>query len=184
MFIANIREQSQRLKDMIDRLLELARLEHRDGLEDAVPVNLGELANRVIADHAIRMNQRNIDCHCQLASGARTHGEPFLLRQAIANLLDNAIDFSPDGGTIEVTLETADGRHALSVRDQGPGIPDYALPRVFERFYSLDRPGTQRKSTGLGLPFVKEVALLHGGCATVESVGQGGVLARLVLPAI
>jgi two-component system sensor histidine kinase CreC len=183
MFTANIREQSLHLKDMIDKLLALAKLEHRSGLEEAVPVNLGDLANQVIADHAIRMKQRSITCRSQLAPDAITTGEPFLLRQAIANLLDNAIDFSPDHGTIEIRLESVTGQHVLSVQDQGSGIPDYAMPRVFERFYSLARPGTQRKSTGLGLPFVKEAALLHGGSITLENSPQGGTLARLMLPA-
>jgi len=182
-FTGNIREQSQHLKDMIDKLLALAKLEHRSGLEEAVPVNLGELAEKVIADHAIRMKQHDITCRAQLAPEARVSGEPFLLRQALANLLDNAIDFSPGGGVIDVTLETASGMHILTVQDQGPGIPDYALPRVFERFYSLARPGTQRKSTGLGLPFVKEVAALHGGSITLENASPAGAVARMVLPA-
>ena len=182
-FTANIREQSQHLKDMIDKLLALAKLEHRTALEEAVPVDLGELAEKVIADHAIRMKQRDITCRARLAPDARAIGEPFLLRQALANLLDNAIDFSPDHGTIDIRLETAAGQHVLSVQDQGPGVPDYALPRVFERFYSLARPGTQRKSTGLGLPFVKEAVLLHGGSITLENAHGGGALAKLMLPA-
>jgi len=109
-------------------------------------------------------------------------GEAFLLRQALANLLDNAIDFSPDGSRITLLLETGAAKHALIVRDQGAGVPDYALPRVFERFYSLARPGTQRKSSGLGLPFVREVAVLHGGEVALRNLPEGGVEARLVLP--
>ncbi len=109
-------------------------------------------------------------------------GEVFLLRQALTNLLDNAIDFSPTGSQITLALETESGKHTLIVRDQGAGIPDYALSRVFERFYSLARPSTQRKSTGLGLPFVKEVAALHGGEVELRNLPQGGVEARLSLP--
>jgi len=181
-FIASVREQSQRLKDMMDKLLALARLEHRSGLEETVPVNLSELVEKVVADHAIRMRERNLTCRRRIPPDARTMGEPFLLRQALANLLDNAMDFSPDHGVIDVSLGSVSGQHVLSVQDQGPGIPDYALPRVFERFYSLARPGTQRKSTGLGLPFVREVALLHGGAVTLENAPQGGALAKLILP--
>jgi two-component system sensor histidine kinase CreC len=110
-------------------------------------------------------------------------GENFLLRQALSNLLDNAIAFSPDGGRITLLLETAAGKHTLIVRDQGTGIPDYALPHIFERFYSLARPGTQRKSSGLGLPFVKEVVALHGGEVVLCNLPVGGVEARLSLPA-
>ncbi len=181
-FTANIREQSTRLKDMLDKLLALAKLEHRTALEDTEPVNLRELAETVIADHAACLQARGIVCDNQIPPAAYTTGEPFLLRQALANLLDNAIDFSPDSGQITLALETTSGQHTLIVRDQGPGIPDYALPRVFERFYSLARPGTQRKSTGLGLPFVREVALLHGGEVVLVNLAQGGVEARLALP--
>ncbi|MDD4928818.1 MAG: two-component system sensor histidine kinase CreC [Gallionella sp.] len=181
-FTANIREQSRRMKDMLDKLLALARVEHRDTLEEAVPVKLRELAETVIADHLMRLRQRGILCVNDISARAQTTGELFLLRQALANLLDNAIDFSPDGGQITLTLETKADRHVLIVRDQGCGIPEYALPRIFERFYSIARPATQRKSTGLGLPFVREVALLHKGEVTLQNLPECGAEARLSLP--
>jgi two-component system sensor histidine kinase CreC len=180
-FTNNVREQSRRLKDMLDKLLALAKVEHRTRLEEVAPVDLRELGDTVIADLAIQLQQRGIVCDNRIAQGAQTTGEVFLLRQALANLLGNAIDFSPAGGHITLLLETAAGKHTLIVRDQGAGIPDYALPRVFERFYSLARPGTQRKSSGLGLPFVKEVAALHGGEVVLRNLPEGGVEARLVL---
>ena len=182
-FTANIREQSKRLKDMLDKLLALAKLEHRSGLEEVALVNLGKLADVVIADYATLMQQRNIICENLIPPDASTHGERFLLRQALANLLANAIDFSPDGGKITLALKSDNNSHTLIITDQGSGIPDYALPRVFERFYSLVHPGTQRKSTGLGLPFVKQVALLHGGEITLGNLPQGGAVAKLSLPA-
>lgn len=183
-FTANIREQSQRLKDMLDKLLALARIEHRTALEDAETVDLKQLADTVVADHAIQLQQRNIACDNQIVSGAKVKGETFLLRQALANLLVNAIDFSPEGERIELAIENNGKQHTLIVRDHGSGIPDYALPRIFERFYSLARPGTQRKSTGLGLTFVREVTALHGGEVSLCNLPEGGVEARLVLPAI
>ena len=181
-FTANIREQSSRLKDMLDKLLALAKVEHRTALEEATSVDLRGLAATVIADHAIHAQQRGIVCDNRIPPDAWVTGEAFLLRQALSNLLDNAIDFSADGGHITLLLETAAGRHTLIVCDHGAGIPDYALPRVFERFYSLARPGTQRKSSGLGLPFVREVAALHGGEVELRNLPKGGVEARLSLP--
>jgi two-component system sensor histidine kinase CreC len=74
------------------------------------------------------------------------------------------------------------GRFQFSVRDYGPGIPDYAKARVFERFFSLQRPDTGGKSTGLGLNFVREVAVLHQGEVHVENCAEGGVRATLTLP--
>lgn len=182
-FIRNIRQQSQRIRDMLDKLLALARIEHRDTLEEVAQLNLHELGETVIADHAILMKQRNIRCENRIPPEAHTLGEQFLLRQALANLLDNAIDFSPDGGLISLSLERDEDKQIVIVQDQGSGIPDYALSRVFERFYSLARPASQQKSTGLGLPFVKEVALLHGGDITLSNLAEGGVAARLTLPA-
>lgn len=182
-FTANIREQSERLKTMLDKLLALARLEHRSELEETVPINLHELAATVMADHASHMQTRSIRCENLIPAAAITTGEPFLLRQALTNLLDNAIAFSPEGGLITLALETKAGMHTLHVRDQGDGIPDYALARVFERFYSLARPASQRKSTGLGLPFVRQVARLHGGEATLENDPAGGAVASLSVPA-
>lgn len=181
-FTQNIREQSSRLRDMLDKLLALAKVEHRDALEDAEPVNLRDLAATAIADHAVTIRQRNNNCVNSIPADAKVTGEAFLLRQAISNLLDNAIAFSPDGGKVSVALESRGDRHALIVRDQGCGIPEYALPRVFERFYSLARPGTQRKSSGLGLPFVREVAELHGGGVKLRNLPEGGVEAVLELP--
>ena len=117
------------------------------------------------------------------APACRVRGEPFLLRQALANLLQNAIDFTPAGGTITLAGSAGAGGVTLTVADTGPGVPDYALGRVFERFYSLQRPGTRQKSSGLGLAIVREVAELHGGTATLENRPAGGAIATLTFPA-
>ena len=109
-------------------------------------------------------------------------GEPFLLRQALGNLLENAIAFSPQGGQIDLTVEAAPGSARIRVRDRGPGVPDYALGRVFERFFSLPRPDGSAKSTGLGLSLVREVAALHGGSASLSNHPEGGAVAVLELP--
>jgi two-component system sensor histidine kinase CreC len=108
-------------------------------------------------------------------------GDALLLRQALGNLLDNAIGFSPRGGVVRIALWRSANEVGIDVCDQGPGVPAYAADRLFERFYSLPRPGGG-KSTGLGLPFVREVAALHGGTVSVASAPGGGCCARLVLP--
>ncbi len=181
-FTANIQEQSGRLKNMLDKLLALAKVEHRDTLGDTECINLHELAGRVIADHQTHAHQRHINCQNYIAHDAEITGEAFLLRQALSNLLDNALDFSPEKSSISLSLETDTDKHTLIIRNPGPEIPEYALPRIFERFYSLARPESQLKSTGLGLPFVREVAILHGGEAKLGNHPDGGVEARLILP--
>jgi two-component system sensor histidine kinase CreC len=113
---------------------------------------------------------------------ARVEGDPFLLRRAVSNLLDNAIDFSPPGAEIALALHASAREARLSVRDHGQGIPDYAKDKVFEKFYSLARPHSQKKSTGLGLAFVKEIAALHHGRITLANAPRGGAIATLTLP--
>jgi two-component system sensor histidine kinase CreC len=114
---------------------------------------------------------------------AVVRGDPFLLRQALINLLDNAADFAPEGSTVELQTVRDGSRWRVAVADRGPGVPDYALPRAFERFYSLPRPGGGSRSSGLGLSFVAQVAALHGGDATLANRDGGGAVATLSLPA-
>ena len=109
-------------------------------------------------------------------------GDPFLLRRMLANLVDNAIDFSPLGAVVEVVLRVDTDQCIVEVCDRGPGIPDYAIERVFERFYSLPRPDGGARSSGLGLNFVAEIAQLHGGRASLGNRDGGGAVATVVLP--
>ncbi|HEY1052490.1 MAG TPA: ATP-binding protein, partial [Prosthecobacter sp.] len=112
------------------------------------------------------------------------HGNPWLIELAVSNLIQNAIDFAPQGSDITVRGYRFDSKAVLEIEDTGPGIPDYARERVFERFYSLPRPDTGKKSSGLGLCFVKEVTQLHGGSVELTGVEKGeGTKAMLVFQA-
>jgi two-component system, OmpR family, sensor histidine kinase CreC len=104
-----------------------------------------------------------------------------MLRQAIGNLLDNAIDFSPSGSTVQVVARRTSEGGTVDILDNGPGIPAYAEGRIFERFYSLPR-ADGAKSTGLGLPFVREVSTLHNGSVEVANRPEGGARATVTLP--
>ncbi len=181
-FVANIERETARIQELVDRMMELAALESRRALERTEPVALRVLLDECVASAAAAGAPRGIAVTLDAGADATVDGDPLLLRRAMGNLLDNAIDFSPPGGTVEVTLTQA-GRHVqVSVRDHGPGIPDYADHKVFEKFYSLARPGTQRKSTGLGLPFVREIAALHHGRVTLRNADGGGAVATFTLP--
>jgi two-component system sensor histidine kinase CreC len=107
-------------------------------------------------------------------------GDPDLLEQALGNLLDNAIDFTPQGGAIALAAREDRRQVELLVTDSGSGIPDYAQDRIFERFYSLPRENGV-KSSGLGLAFVREVARLHQGDIALRNRDEGGVMATLTL---
>ena len=180
-FVANIASEGARLQQLIERLLNLALVEQRQGLEERVAVDLHGLAEELLQAQAARIQAAGLRMENAIPPGLLVQGERFLLRQALANLLDNALDFTPAGGLLRFSAETRDGRVELALYNQGAAIPDYALPRLTERFYSLPRPASGRKSTGLGLNFVQEVALLHGGELALRNV-EGGVRASLLLP--
>jgi len=179
-FLANIRTEAARLQNLIEQLLALASLEKRKRLEHPRPVDLSALAARVAEE--MRARGAAIDFHG--TENCIVRGDEFLLETALRNLLQNATDFSPPGAHVQLRVERDDSHIVTRVLDSGPGIPDYAAERVFDRFYSLPRPATGRKSSGLGLCFVREAAALHGGEATLANrPGGPGAEAVLRLPA-
>ncbi|MDA8456774.1 two-component system sensor histidine kinase CreC [Acidovorax sp. GBBC 3334] len=176
-FAAQVVDQSERLQRLVDRLLELSKLEQRQHAEaGAAPVSLSACAGAALRQCAARARQRGV--RLELAGeGASGPWEAELVTLALGNLIDNAIDFSPEGGTVRVALDGA----SVSVRDEGPGVPEYALPRLGERFFTTARPDGSRSGSGLGLAIVKRVMALHGGCFDPVA-GPGGFHARLVFP--
>ncbi|MFT3718388.1 two-component system sensor histidine kinase CreC [Pseudorhodoferax sp.] len=181
-FLAHIARETQRIQEIVDRMMELTALESRRVLAHARAVPLAPLLEELAAGHQAAAAARGLRIELALAARPTAWGDPFLLRRAVSNLLANALDFAPAGTAVALALD-ADGRQArITVRDHGPGIPDYARHRVFEKFYSLARPASGKKSTGLGLAFVREIAQQHGGQARLENAAGGGALATLVLP--
>lgn len=184
-FVANIEREAARIQALVDRMMELAALESRRALERTEAVPLRALLDERVTSAAAAGAARSITVTLAAqadAADAVVDGDPLLLHRAVGNLLDNALDFSPAGASIEVTLALKGRQAEIGVRDHGPGIPDHADHKVFEKFYSLPRPGTQRKSTGLGLSFVREIAALHHGRITLRNAAGGGALATLTLP--
>ena len=181
-FIANLRAESSRLQQIVDRLLELAALESRRAGATMAEIDLGRVLNDVRATAAPLAEARRVTLTLAAPSTVRVRGEEFLLGQAVGNLVQNAIDFTPAGGTVAIELRVEAAQASVIVEDTGPGVPDYALEKIFDRFYSLPRPATGRKSSGLGLSIVREVARLHGGEIHLENRAEGGVRATLSLP--
>jgi two-component system sensor histidine kinase CreC len=151
-------------------------------LQDVEAVDGGELVRGLCSDKAAVWQQRGLRLDLQGFTGTTLQAERFLLQQAISNILDNAIDFSPEQGVISIADRIEAGQWRFTVRDRGPGVPDYAGRRVFDRFYSLPRPGSGAKSTGLGLSLVQEVAELHGGTVAIHNHPEGGAELVLSLP--
>ncbi len=176
-FLAIIAKEADRLEAIVEDLMSLARL---DQAEERGDIDLAEIGVRGVLESAIEA--------CGEAARARgivveldCRGEPWvranaaLLERAVVNLVDNAIKYSPEGGQVTVSAARGERGLAITVRDSGCGISAEHLPRIFERFYRVDRARSRDLGgTGLGLAIVKHVAQAHGGAVTVESeVGRG-----------
>jgi two-component system, OmpR family, sensor histidine kinase CreC len=183
-FIANVDRETQRIQELVDRMMELTALERRRTLGPTEPVALRPLLQDLASSAEAAGAPRHLRVVLEDGSDVRVDGDALLLRRAVGNLLDNAIDFSPEGGTITLALTRKGRRVDVTVRDHGPGVPDYAGAKVFEKFFSLARPHNKRKSTGLGLAFVREIAKLHRGRVMLRNADGGGALAVLNLPVV
>jgi two-component system sensor histidine kinase CreC len=182
-FATSIRLQSERLAQMIDKLLALAGVEHRQRLENREAIDVAGLVRTAAEQCEVRLSRRGLQMETEVPETLPpVRGDAFLLRQALVNLIENAGDFSPEGGRITLRAAVEGDTIRFDVLDEGPGVPEYALPRVFERFYSLPRPQGGSRSSGLGLCFVAEVAALHDGEATLANRDAGGTQASLVVP--
>lgn len=184
-FAAEVRDQVRRQQELVERLLELSKLEHRRSLPTVQPTDLGHCVDAVAARLEMAARRRGVRLRCTRRAPASVQGDPQTLELAIGNLLDNAIGFSPEGGEVEVEVDADADRAWLTVRDHGPGVEDFALGRLGERFFSTPRPGEagqpSRKGSGLGLAIVREVMSLHGGQMRFENAGPG-LRATLTLP--
>ncbi|MEZ5814808.1 MAG: two-component system sensor histidine kinase CreC [Alphaproteobacteria bacterium] len=172
-FIANIKEDTKRIQNIVDRLLDLAKLEQQQVLENKEPLDLPGIVEDILVRHEAQFLQKSLIHNVDVVPSDRVKGDVFLVRQAINNILDNAIDFSPENSAIQIKASLSNRRYVLTIQDEGQGVPPYARDKIFERFYSLPRPDTGKKSSGLGLSFVKEVMHLHHGDLRIDSGDKG-----------
>ncbi|RTZ97072.1 MAG: hypothetical protein DSY90_08980 [Deltaproteobacteria bacterium] len=140
------------------------------------------IVNTVLESKQPQIRQKNLHIANTVEDDRVVTGDSFLLFQAISNLIQNAIDFSPEGGCIALDTGIDGAMLRFTVTDEGTSIPDYAREKIFDKFFSLQRPGNGKKSTGLGLNLVKEVAQLHNGKITLTNRTRQRVRATLSLP--
>jgi len=176
-FLKQIQSQTDRVETIIQNMLGLAALEHQQQLQHTTDVDLKTLIETQINHLQDKAAAHQVAFQFNAMATPSIKGDAFLLGQAIYNLLENALDFSPTDSTITITLK----QDAITIQDQGPGIPDYAIEKVFDKFYSLPRPNSTQKSTGLGLNFVQEVAKLHGASIMLKNSDPTGTQAILNL---
>ncbi len=175
-------EESDRVLVMLRALMDISEAEAGIMRLDLQPIDLGRLARETVALYAdvaeeagVRLALGGPEISVQaVADGAR-------LRQAVANLVDNAVKYTPRGGAVEVSLTATPETAVFHVRDTGPGIPPEAVPRIWERLYRAD-PSRSQRGLGLGLSLVRAIALAHGGSASVQSTPGQGADFSLAIP--
>ena len=181
-FASQMTTEIQRMTALIDDLMDLSRV------EDPAAMRLGEAElDRIVTGEVgnlrARAGDKNVGLTADVEDGVRVRGDEGHLGLMLRNLLENALTYTPGGGSIAVRLRTAGDRAVLSVRDTGIGIPLHAQGRVFERFYRVDEDRARVSGgTGLGLSIVKNVAESHAGTIQVESELDEGSTFTVSLP--
>lgn len=177
-----VADQAQRLDRLIAALLDISRLELGQLSLNLAPVDLCDLARRAVAEIQPTSDLHSLTCRSPEAALV-VMGDELRLEQVLQNLLQNAIKYSPDGGPVEVEVEAQGGQVCVTVSDRGIGLPDEALPRLFERFYRASNADPRQISgMGIGLYVVKEIARLHGGSARAAGREGGGSSFSVCLP--
>jgi two-component system phosphate regulon sensor histidine kinase PhoR len=173
-----IGRNAARMERLIDDLLSLAKLEQqeRESLETKSE-SLRELVLEAIASVEYAAMGKNLKLELDCPEDIRVEVNGGLIVQAVFNLLDNAVKYSPAESQVRIRARRIDSRLRIEVRDQGPGIPAAQLPRLFERFYRVDKARSREQGgTGLGLAIVRHIAEVHGGSVGVESwEGEGSL---------
>jgi two-component system phosphate regulon sensor histidine kinase PhoR len=182
-FTDRILSQCRRLQELLDDLLILSRLEGMDVALDREPVDLEAVARRAVELLAPTAREKRVEIEIREEEVPAVQGDAGNLERLLLNLLDNAIKYNRPDGKITVRLGRYGGEALLEVSDTGIGIPAESIPRIFERFYRVDKGRAREEGgTGLGLAIVKHIAQAHGGQVDVESrMGRGSTF-RVRLP--
>jgi two-component system sensor histidine kinase CreC len=169
--IEGILEANERMDKLMDRLLSLAKIERTQQLENVEKVLVYELIQGVIDSPSRKgaLLAKDISVEVELNKETTIMVERLLVEQAISNILDNAIKFSPGTSAIQIDVKEQNKWLTIKVVDNGPGIPEYAKKKIFSRFYSAPHPETGKRGNGLGLRFAKQIMLLHDGSITVSN---------------
>ena len=182
-FATRMQTESKRLTDLVQEIINLSRLQDSDPLSVPSELQIQDLVNEAIDQSQVTADSRHIWVSNTEITDGVILGDREQLIMAIQNLIENAINYSPEGTKVSVSSTVESGIVNISVTDQGIGIPESDLDRIFERFYRVD-PARSRQTggTGLGLSIVKHVALKHGGEVKVWSSENVGSTFSLRLP--
>ena len=173
-YLSIVSAETRRLSKLIGDLLALSRLERDDATLEYSDFDMCEMLRRAIIRRVNDLENKHMDVECNFSDEpCLVHADSDRIEQVVVNLLDNAIKFTPDGGTITLTTETANGVCAVTVADNGEGIAEEDRPRVFERFFTEDRAHTSGKGTGLGLSICQRIMEMHGQSIRLLDTTEG-----------
>jgi heavy metal sensor kinase len=176
-------EEVERLGKIVQKLFALSRLDAGEAQEEWARLDLAALAASTAEQMLLLAEDRNIRLTCDAAAPVTVMGDRARLKQVVVNLLDNAIKYTPPGGSVVLRTSQDQGHGRLEVTDTGVGIPAPAVPLVFERFYRVDRERSAAAGgAGLGLAIVRSICAAHGGTVEVESAVGAGSRFRVTLP--
>ncbi len=183
-FLDIIERHTDRMERLVKDLLRLARLDAGQETIEVIACDARNLINSVVAELSSALEQRHQRVEVTIGAGAESfRADPTKLHDVLRNLIANAITYAPERTTIHVETAVAASRVTLSVSDEGPGIPEEDLSRVFERFYRVDKSRARDPGgTGLGLAIVKHLIELHKGEVTAENRPEGGARVTVTLP--
>jgi heavy metal sensor kinase len=179
--IGSMLEEADRLTQLVDGLLALSRSDADRVRLDRSRADLRSIARDVVAHLAVLADERNQGLTVDEGAPVIVEVDPVVLRQALTNLVDNAIKYGPPGSRVKVSVAERAGDATVAVTDEGPGIPPEHRGRLFERFFRVD-PARPRGGVGLGLAIAKAAAEAHGGRIEFEAPSGGGSTFRIVIP--
>ena len=183
-FLSVIRRNAERMHTLINDILELSAIEAGNVAVEPGPVRLAALVGECFTALGSRAAERGVELRSEVSDDVLVYADARRLEQMLTNLVDNAIKFNAEGGRVLISHARSEGRDRVSVTDTGEGIAPEHLPRIFERFYRVDRARSRALGgTGLGLAIVKHLALAHGGEANVRSAPGHGSTFTVALPA-
>ncbi len=184
-FLSVIRRNAERMHHLINDILELSSIESGKITIEPKKSNLANLTDEVFTNLSAKAAEKQIRLVNEVAAGAFVFADAARLEQMLTNLIDNAVKFNREGGSVSVSHTQANGSDVISVADTGEGISGDHLQRIFERFYRTDRARSREiGGTGLGLAIVKHLARLHGGEISVTSTPGKGSVFFIELPKI
>jgi two-component system, OmpR family, phosphate regulon sensor histidine kinase PhoR len=183
-FLEIIARHTTRMERLVKDLLRLARLDARQEALEMARCDMRQIFSGVIADLSPTIEAKGQRVAIEVPQDAtQVDGDPAKLHDIIRNLVENAVNYSPDGADVTLAASRVNGKYTITVADSGPGIPPEDLSRVFERFYRVDKARARPGGTGLGLAIVKHLVELHGGEAHAENAATGGAVFTVILPA-